>query len=127
MLHKKSCRAGFFLILMLLYQQALANYDEIIRSREEQLLIEKLLKNYNKQLRPPGGIQVKFALNLYHIIRLIEKDQIMVINAFIDHEWTDKRLVWSKRVYNFKHHQQIFIFFKYFKLIYLQILQSTTI
>ncbi len=42
-----------------------------------------------------GGIQVKFALNLYHIIRLIEKDQIMVLNAFIDHEWTDKRLAWS--------------------------------
>ena len=73
-----------------------AEYDELIRSKEEQLLIEKLLKNYNKQLRPPGGIQVKFALNLYHIIRLIEKDQIMVINAFIDHEWTDKRLVWGK-------------------------------
>jgi hypothetical protein len=27
---------------------------------------------------------------------LIEKDQIIVLNAFIDHEWTDERLSWSK-------------------------------
>ena len=95
MLYKKSLSICFLLFFML-YQSLHANNEEINRSKEEQLLIEKLLKNYNKQLRPPGGIQVKFALNLYHIIRLIEKDQIMVINAFIDHEWTDKRLVWSK-------------------------------
>lgn len=64
--------------------------------KEEQQLIEKLLKNYNKKLRPPGATQVKFALNLNQLITLIEKDQIIVINAFIDHEWVDKRLIWSK-------------------------------
>ena len=86
---------GAILTFFILFQTTQANNDEILRSKGEQLLIEKLLKNYNKQLRPPGGIQVKFALNLYNIIRLIEKDQIMVLNAFIDHEWTDKRLAWS--------------------------------
>ena len=44
-----------FTTLVILCSTTQANYDEIIRSKEEQLLIEKLLKNYNKQLRPPGN------------------------------------------------------------------------
>lgn len=62
---------------------------------KEQELIEKLLKNYNKKLRPPGTLNVKFSLNLNQIINLIEKDQIIVLNAFIDHQWIDKRLSWG--------------------------------
>ncbi len=62
----------------------------------EQNLIESLFKNYNKYLRPPGTVQVRFALNLNQIIYLLEKEQIIVLNAFIDHEWTDTRLSWSK-------------------------------
>ena len=49
-----------FLAFFILYPTTQANYDEIIRSKEEQLLIEKLLKNYNKQLRPPGN-KLEFA------------------------------------------------------------------
>lgn len=62
---------------------------------QEQLLLDKLLKSYNKKIRPPGTLQVKFSLNLNQIIKLIEKDQIIVMNAFIDHEWIDKRLSWG--------------------------------
>ena len=61
----------------------------------EQKLIEKLLKNYNKKFRPPGTIEVKFAVNLNQIVNLLEKDQIIVLNAFVDHEWQDQRLVWG--------------------------------
>jgi hypothetical protein len=53
----------------------------------EKNLIESLLRSYDKKIRPLGTIQVKFALNLNQLITLIEKDQIIVINAFIDHEW----------------------------------------
>jgi hypothetical protein len=66
-----------------------------LNTEAEQLLIETLFKNYNKKVRPPGTIQVKFALNLNQIVNLIEKDQIIVLNAFVDHEWTDLRLSWS--------------------------------
>jgi len=60
----------------------------------EQALIDKLFKSYNKKLRPAGTVEVKFALNLNQIINLIEKDQIIVLNVYIDHEWTDNRLKW---------------------------------
>jgi hypothetical protein len=63
---------------------------------QEQILIEKLLRNYNYKARPPAKpIEIKFALNLNQIINLLEKDQIIVINAFIDHEWIDNRLKWD--------------------------------
>jgi hypothetical protein len=61
----------------------------------EQILLNKLFTDYNPQLRPNDTVQVKIALNLIQIIDIIEKDQIMVLNAFIDHIWTDSRLSWS--------------------------------
>jgi hypothetical protein len=74
------------------------------RSEDEHRLIGKLLANYNKNSRPPGTVEVKFALNLNQIINLLEKQQIIVINAFVDHEWVDKRLKWGnkKKKNNFK-------------------------
>jgi hypothetical protein len=65
----------------------------------EQMLLEKLLKNYNNKLRPSGKlgtVQVEMALNINQIIDIMEKDQIMIINAFVDHKWIDSRLSWSE-------------------------------
>ncbi len=63
---------------------------------DEEKLIDTLLKGYNKKLRPSGTVQIKFALNLNQIIKLVEKDQIFMLNVFIDHEWIDNRLKWSR-------------------------------
>jgi hypothetical protein len=52
----------------------------------EQKLLNKMLKNYDHLLRPSGTVQVKLGVNLIQIIEILEKDQIMVINAFIDHK-----------------------------------------
>jgi hypothetical protein len=61
----------------------------------EKKLIDKLTTNYNLLLRPNGTVQVQLAVNLIQIIEILEKDQIMVLNAFIDQKWNDKRLAWS--------------------------------
>jgi hypothetical protein len=61
----------------------------------EQNLLNKLLVDYNPQLRPNHTVQIKLALNLIQIIDIIEKDQIMILNTFLDHTWTDARLTWS--------------------------------
>jgi hypothetical protein len=74
---------------------ALNNAPNKYENNAEQLLIERLFKNYNRKLRPPGTVQVKFALNLNQIVNLNQKDQIIVLNAFIDHEWIDPRLSWG--------------------------------
>ena len=67
----------------------------------EQKLIDKLLKNYNSKLMPSGTIEIKIAFNLIQLIQIIERDQIMLINAFVDHKWIDERLKWGiKRLYD---------------------------
>lgn len=75
------------------------NNETIAAVDVEQALIDKLFKNYNKKLRPAGTVEVKFSLNLNQIINLIEKDQIIILNVFIDHEWIDNRLKWDPAEY----------------------------
>jgi hypothetical protein len=64
---------------------------------EEKMLIDKLLKDdkYDKNMRPEDTVQIKFSLYLNQIITLIEQEQILVLNVFLDHEWRDKRLQWK--------------------------------
>jgi hypothetical protein len=89
----------------------------------EQQLIGKLLQNYNKKLRPSGTVEVKFALNINQIIKLEEKDQIFMLNAFLDHEWIDNRLSWS--IYSFF---MFYLIFKYSSVhLFLKTLMNLTI
>ena len=37
---------------------------------------------------------------LNRIITIIEKEQILVVNVFLDHEWVDSRLKWNPIEYN---------------------------
>lgn len=62
----------------------------------EQVLIAKLLKSYMKNQKPAGTVEIKFALNLNQIVMVKAKDQVFMLNTFLDHEWTDPRLSWSK-------------------------------
>lgn len=61
----------------------------------EKTLVEKLFSSYDKKSRPSDTVQVKFSLYLNQIITLIEQEQILVINVFLDHEWLDERLKWE--------------------------------
>ncbi len=61
----------------------------------EQELIKKLLKNYSKKQKPSGTVQIKFALNLNQVVSVRAKDQIFILNVFVDHEWIDPRLSWD--------------------------------
>ena len=72
----------------------------IDRSDNERALMDKLFKNYSKKQKPPGPVQIKFALNLNQIINVIEKDQIFLLNVFVDHEWFDPRITWDPAEFN---------------------------
>lgn len=65
-------------------------------STEEQELIKKLLFTYSRTQRPIGTIEIKFALNLNQIVSVKARDQIFMLNIFLDHEWIDERLSWGK-------------------------------
>ena len=77
--------------------------NPVKRTEKEQILIETLLTNYNVKQKPPGTVTIKFAMNMNQIINVIEKDQIFVLNCFIDHEWIDNRISWSKFAITLNH------------------------
>ena len=57
----------------------------------EDMIYYRLINDYDKKMRPPNSIQVNFAFNLIQVINLVEKDQVALLNAFIDHSWFDSR------------------------------------
>ena len=49
-----------------------------------------MFNNYNKKVRPADTVEIKFSLYLNQIITLMEQEQIIVLNVFLDHEWIDR-------------------------------------
>jgi hypothetical protein len=62
---------------------------------EEQSLLKKLFKNYNKYQKPHGTIDLEFGLQLLSLINVKPKEQILELNTMLYQTWRDKRLVWS--------------------------------
>lgn len=61
----------------------------------EQKILDKIFMNYNRKIRPAATVEIKFSMHLNQIIQLIEKEQNVLLNVFIDHEWIDQRLSWN--------------------------------
>ena len=89
---------GLYLICQ---TSSLANRDanRTFVEREKQL-ISSLFKDYDKNSRPADTVQVKFSLYLNQIITIIEQEQVLVVNVFLDHEWIDDRLKWDPLIHS---------------------------
>jgi hypothetical protein len=97
-------------------QKKSADASSISVSDVEQALIGKLLKNYNKIQKPGGTTQVKFSLDLQKIISVEAKSQVVMLNVILQHEWIDKRLIWSKNILLMAHEKiQILIIINFFR------------
>ena len=88
------------LILISFIHGHFANKKKNLLVQKEKSLFKTLLTDYDKKIRPSDSVEVKFALNLNQIITLIEQDQIIVLNVFLDHEWKDERLCWNPADFN---------------------------
>ncbi len=73
-------------------QEFLQNDEKIDK---ELALMNEILKNYDKTRKPPGQVDIRFALNLNQILMVRAKDQIFEMNTFLDQEWIDPRLSWG--------------------------------
>lgn len=89
------------------------------RGIDEQALISKLLKNYNKIQKPPGTINIPFNFKLNKIIAVEAKTQIVKLNVILKHEWIDTRLIWSDYSYTYWYirKNRISILLKYFSFL----------
>ncbi|CAF0757373.1 unnamed protein product [Adineta ricciae] len=56
-------------------------------------------KNYLKKVRPSNTVIVDIRFVFNQIVSMVEKEQIIVSNCFVDQKWTDSRLVWNPLEY----------------------------
>ncbi len=78
----------FILKLFIITANTAYNRTEIVES--EARLLKNLFHNYNRKIRPADTVEIKFSLYLNQIITLMEQEQIIVLNVFLDHEWIDR-------------------------------------
>ena len=81
-------------ILKLFINNANTSYNRTGIVESEARLLKSIFNNYNKKLRPADTVEIKFSLYLNQIITLIEQEQIIVLNVFLDHEWIDGRILY---------------------------------
>uniref|UniRef100_A0A8C3P820 Cholinergic receptor nicotinic gamma subunit n=1 Tax=Chrysemys picta bellii TaxID=8478 RepID=A0A8C3P820_CHRPI len=75
----------------------------LCRNQEEKLL-DALMTNYNRNLRPAQGegdiINVTLKLTLTNLISLNEREETLTTNIWIEMKWCDYRLQWDPDEYN---------------------------
>ncbi|NXL86102.1 ACHG protein, partial [Alectura lathami] len=89
------------LLLLLLALCALAGVG--CRNQEEKLL-QDLMTNYNRHLRPAlrgdQVIDVSLKLTLTNLISLNEREETLTTNVWIEMQWSDYRLQWDPEKYD---------------------------
>ncbi|CAF0847530.1 unnamed protein product [Adineta ricciae] len=80
------------------------NNQTQIDCSDEQRLLYYLMKNYSNSVRPVRNasqpVPVKLGLTLTQIFDMIEKNQILITNVWLDQEWVDEFLQWDPDEFN---------------------------
>ena len=64
-------------LMLILFELTKAQVNDTLFLSNE-LLVSKLLTGYNKIEKPPGQINVEFFVNVFHVVSVIEKDQVII-------------------------------------------------
>jgi hypothetical protein len=94
-----------FLLTFSLVPHFINSFDDTLINKKfqlqtEQSLIKKLLINYDKKHRPSDRTEIELSVYLNQIVSLIEQEQTLILNVFVDHEWIDGRLKWEPSKFN---------------------------
>lgn len=94
-----------FLLIFTLVPYFINSFDDTLINKKlqlqtEQSLIKKLLINYDKKHRPSDRTEIELSVYLNQIVSLIEQEQTLILNVFVDHEWIDGRLKWEPSKFN---------------------------
>ncbi|XP_040284358.1 acetylcholine receptor subunit gamma [Bufo bufo] len=78
-------------------------FTVVLCYNEEERLLDDLMKNYNKDLRPARKdgdiISVSLKLTLTNLISLNERKEALTTNVWVEMQWTDYRLSWNPAAY----------------------------
>jgi hypothetical protein len=80
----------FYSYIYLLLPLTIFSFGEFNVFNDETRLIRMLLNetNYLKKVRPSNQVFVDFRFIFNQIISMVEKEQIIVTNCFVDQRWT---------------------------------------
>ncbi|CAF0734334.1 unnamed protein product [Adineta ricciae] len=83
----------FYLLFLLLISETFG----LSLSAAETRLMRTLLNEttYLKRVRPTHKVIIDIRFIFNQIISMVEKEQIIVTNCFVDQKWTDPRLAWN--------------------------------
>lgn len=90
--------ASFILLTLNLASKVSPEDANAIFNYKKQLM-SKLLTGYDKTLKPPGVTKVFLNFEIHQILNLMERDQIIILNTWINQNWKDARLVWNPSDY----------------------------
>ncbi|CAF1197274.1 unnamed protein product [Rotaria magnacalcarata] len=75
-----------------------------VNCSDEQRLLFFLMRNYSNNVRPVRNaslpVPVKLGLTLTQIFDMMEKNQILITNVWLDQEWFDEFLQWNPDDFN---------------------------
>ncbi|XP_075056696.1 acetylcholine receptor subunit gamma [Mixophyes fleayi] len=79
-------------------------FTAVLSHNSEEKLMNDLMKNYNKNLRPAKKdgdiISVSIKLTLTNLISLNEKKEALTTNVWVEMQWKDYRLNWNPDEYS---------------------------
>jgi len=80
----------FYCYLYILFPLSIVSHQDFHTINEETRLIRMLLneKNYLKKVRPSQTVIVDIRFVFNQIVSMVEKEQIIVTNCFVDQKWT---------------------------------------
>lgn len=86
------------------YEMSLNSNNSSRPIPDEQMLIARLLRNYDPAARPvynaSSTVVVRFGFLLIQICDMDERNQILTTNVWLEQEWFDERLVWNSSEFN---------------------------
>jgi nicotinic acetylcholine receptor beta-3 len=92
----KACQLALVVFL------AVACSDSLLT--DEQRLLKKLMRNYDKASRPvfnaSHSVEVKFSFSLIQICDMDERNQVLTTNVWLGQEWVDESLKWNASEYS---------------------------
>jgi hypothetical protein len=80
----------FYCYLYILFPLTIISTEDFNIINEETRLMRMLLneKNYLKKVRPSHKVIVDIRFVFNQIVSMVEKEQIIVTNCFVDQKWT---------------------------------------
>ncbi len=90
-LHPVILAACYFILLL----PGVKGSESVQSTRKEKMLLDRLLSNYSKDVRPTDLVIVNFYIKVIKLVELDSKSQVQVLSALVMMQWVDPNLTWD--------------------------------